>query len=256
MSAPEGKVAVVIPALDEEETIGKVLGAIPAWVDTVVVSDNGSKDATARIAAAHGAVVVHEPRRGYGRACMAGLAALAKAGRGKTPDVVVFLDGDFSDDPEQIDQVAGPALRDEADLVIGSRVMGRCEKGALTLTQRFGNRLSCVLTNMLFGVRYTDLGPFRAVRYGVLDELGVTHPGYGWTIQMQVRAARRRKRIAEVPVSCRRRAGGRSKISRTLRGVAGAGSTILAVIAVEGVRHIIENRAGSVSRPAARRLER
>jgi glycosyltransferase involved in cell wall biosynthesis len=226
------KVAAVIPALNEEKTIGLVLDAIPDWIDRIVLGDNGSTDTTREIAAEHGAEVAREPRRGYGRACMAAVSRLAGS---DAPDVVVFLDGDFSDDPIEMNLLVDPAVHEDRDLVIGSRILGRREKGALSVQQRFGSWLASQLIRALFGVRYTDLGPFRAVKWSSLKMLGMDHPGYGWTVQMQVRAARLGMKIKEVPVSYRRRAGGKSKVSGTIRGVLGASAVILFVIFKEGL---------------------
>jgi glycosyltransferase involved in cell wall biosynthesis len=223
------KIAVVIPALDEERAIGRVVDAIPDWVDDIVVVDNGSKDGTAEIAADRGARVVREPRRGYGAACLSGArSALATDGASR-PRILVFVDGDFSDDPSEMGLLVAPIVDGGADLVIGSRALGCSERRSLTLQQRLGNRLSCALMRFLFGARYTDLG---------------------WTVQMQVRAARHGLRIAEVPVSYRRRAAGRSKVSGTVRGAFGAGSTILWVIFREAADAAFERRApsGALSR--------
>lgn len=217
------RVSVVIPALNEEEAIPKVLDAIPAWVDEVIVVDNGSTDRTGVVSEAHGARVVSEAQRGYGAACLAGIAALQET------DVVVFLDGDFSDHPDEMRGVVDPIVNARADFVIGSRTRGRCERGALTPQARFGNLLACTLVRCLWGVRYTDLGPFRAIRSTALRRLDMQDRGYGWTIEMQVKAARERLRITEVPVSYRRRIG-ESKISGTIRGVIGAGAKILLTI--------------------------
>ena len=217
------RVAVVIPALNEERALPQVLEAIPPWVTQVIVADNGSTDATASLAQRAGATVVHEPKRGYGAACLAGLAALDR------PDVVVFMDGDFSDHPQEMVQLVGPIARDEADLVIGSRVLGSAEPGALTPQQRFGNALACALIRRFFRVRYTDLGPFRAIRYASLIRLNMNDRDFGWTVQMQVRAAKLGLRAIETPVSYRRRIG-KSKISGTLRGVFLAGTKILSTI--------------------------
>ena len=217
-------VKVVIPALDEAASIGRVLADLPAWVDQVVVGDNGSSDATAAVAREAGATVVHEPRRGYGRAC---LAALAEAGE---CDVVVFLDADYSDHPEELDRVVESILDGRADLVIGSRALGRREPGSLTPQQRFGNALACWLIRSIWGQRFTDLGPFRAIRHDALSALRMRDPDYGWTVEMQIKAVRRGLRCREVPVSYRRRIG-RSKVSGTVRGVVGAGTKILGTIA-------------------------
>jgi len=237
--SPTLDVAVVMPALNEARAIGHVLDAIPDWVSRVVVADNGSTDDTAAVARGRGAVVVHEPRRGYGAACLRGLAALAELPADSpfpgTPDVVVFLDADCSDDAGEMGRLVGPIAAGDADLVIGSRVLGRAEPGSLTPPQRFGNALATALLRRLWGVRCTDLGPFRAIRYEHLVRLAMDDLGYGWTVQMQARAAAAGYRVAEVPVSYRRRIG-QSKISGTVRGVVGAGTKILSTIARERLR--------------------
>ena len=229
MSVPS--VAVIIPALDEEEPLGAVLAALPRAggpdgpgfrVREVVVADNGSRDRTAAVARAAGATVVTEPRRGYGSACLAGLAHL----RRDPHDIVAFLDADHSDDPGQLAEILAPILADGAELVIGSRTLGVREPGSLTLVQRFGNRLAATLLRLLFGQRATDLGPFRAIRWRTLESLGMRDRDFGWTVEMQARAARAGLRVVEVPVRYRRRIG-RSKISGTVRGMMGAGWKIL-----------------------------
>jgi glycosyltransferase involved in cell wall biosynthesis len=217
------RIAVIIPALDEERSIGRVVEAAPPWVDDIIVVDNGSQDRTAEVAASSGARVISEPHRGYGAACLAGIAGL------RDPDVVVFLDGDFSDRPEEMGGLVDPIARGEAELVIGSRVLGRREPGALTPQARFGNWLACHLIRLFWGARYTDLGPFRAIRFDALQALAMRDRDYGWTVEMQVRAAQLGHRIQEVPVSYRRRIG-ESKISGSLRGVIGAGTKILYTI--------------------------
>ncbi len=216
-------VAVIIPAFNEEPSIGKVIAAIPEWVDDVIVVDNGSTDSTAEVARDHGARVVPEPQRGYGSACLAGIAAL------DNPDVVVFLDGDFSDHPEEMHLLVDPIASDLADMVIGSRIIGKRAPGALTLQALFGNWLSCMLLRWLWSVSYTDLGPFRAIRHETLKRLAMRDRNYGWTVEMQVKAAQRGVRVCEVPVSYRKRVG-RSKISGTVKGVLGAGTKILSTI--------------------------
>jgi rSAM/selenodomain-associated transferase 2/rSAM/selenodomain-associated transferase 1 len=220
---PASIVKLIIPALNEAQAIGRVLDAIPAWVTEVIVVDNGSNDATAAVARQHGARVVNEPRRGYGMACLAGLRKLGEA------DVVVFLDADFSDDPSEMARLVMPIERDQADLVIGSRTLGGALPGSLTVVQRFGNALSCVLIRILYGVHYSDLGPFRAIRRSCLDRLRMDDRDFGWTVQMQVRAARLRLRTLDQPVSYRPRIG-TSKISGTLRGVVLAGTKIILTI--------------------------
>ncbi len=225
-------IAMVIPALDEAQAIGQVLKSLPTWVDRVIVADNGSTDQTVSIARVHGAEVVHEPRRGYGAACLAGLAAVAA---GTTPDIVVFMDADHSDDPGDLPHLLDPIADDRVDMVIGSRALGEAETRSLSSPQRFGNVLASWLIRRLWGVACTDLGPFRAIRYTTLIRLCMDDLGFGWTVQMQARAAATGCRLTEVPVRYRRRIG-RSKISGTVRGVVGAGTKILATIAREYFR--------------------
>ena len=187
-------IAVIIPALNEERAIASVIGDLPeTWVEQLIVVDNGSTDRTGEIAAELGATVVLVPERGYGRACLAGMAAL------KNPDIVVFLDGDYSDHSDELPQLVAPIAENRADLTIGSRVLGRRERGALTPQARFGNALATVLIRALFGVRFTDLGPFRAIRYQRLLQLDMVDRDYGWTVEMQVKAARRGLRCCEIP---------------------------------------------------------
>lgn len=226
-------VDVVIPALNEASSIGLVLDSLPRPpIRRMVVCDNGSRDGTAEIAGAHGAVVVREPRRGYGSACLRALRALED----DPPDVVLFMDADRSDDPDDTAAVLEPILSGRADLVIGSRVLGIRERGALTPQARAGNWIATRLIAWLYGVRYTDLGPFRAIRYPALAALEMRDPDFGWTVEMQVKAARRGLRAEEVPVRYRRRIG-RSKISGTLSGAAAAGVKILGTIARDVALH-------------------
>ena len=213
-------IAVVIPACDEEQAIGKVLQDIPDIAQQVIVVDNGSGDGTAEVARCLGAHVVVEPRRGYGQACLAGMAHL------DCPDIVVFLDGDYSDYPEDMLAIVRPIIADDADIVIGSRVLGQREKGALLPQARFGNWLATFLIRLLFGVTFTDLGPFRALRYDALMRLEMQDRNFGWTAEMQVKAARLGLRAVEVPVRYRRRIGS-SKITGTLSGTLRAGCKIL-----------------------------
>ncbi|MGC8625007.1 MAG: glycosyltransferase family 2 protein, partial [Phycisphaerae bacterium] len=222
------KVAVIIPALNEEQSIGQVVAAIPTGVWRVIVADNGSTDATAERARRAGATVVGELCRGYGAACQAGITAAAGA------DILVFMDADGADDPSEMEAIVTPLVLGQADLVIGSRVLGRHQAGALTVAQRFGNRLACVLMRWLWGASFTDLGPFRAISTEAMKRLDMDDPRYGWTIQMQIRALRRKLRCQEIPVSYRRRIGV-SKISGTIQGVIGAGMGILGTIAKEAL---------------------
>jgi len=220
-------VAVVIPARDEAATLAGVLAAIPRdAVDRVVVVDNGSADRTAEVARAAAVAVVAEERRGYGAACLAGLAHL----RAHPPQAVAFLDADGSDDPAELPRLLAPLLEGRADLVVGSRVRS-AEAGSLTPAQRLGNRIAVFLIRWLFGVRFTDLGPFRAVRWQTLEALGMRDRDYGWTVEMQARAACARVRCLEIPVRHRRRIAGRSKVAGTIRGSVGAGWKILLTIA-------------------------
>jgi glycosyltransferase involved in cell wall biosynthesis len=192
----------------------------------IVVVDNGSRDATASIALATGADVVSEPLAGYGQACLSGIAALRSA----PPDAVAFLDADNSDDPGELPVLLAPLLQDAADLVIGSRVLGTREAGAFTPVQEFGNFLASRLLRSFFGMRATDLGPFRIILWPALESLGMRDRDYGWTVEMQARAARAGLRVREVPVSYRRRRHGRSKIAGTLTGSTRAGWKILATL--------------------------
>lgn len=219
---------VIIPALNEQESIGQVIASIPPWVARVIVVDNSSTDATAQRARQAGAVVITEPRRGYGQACLSGCAAAADA------DIVVFLDGDLSDYPERMEQLVRPIIEDRADFVLGSRTRGSCQKGALLPQQRFGGWLACLLIRWLWRYGYTDLGPFRAIRRTSLTRLNMDDRNFGWTVQMQIRAVLANLRIMEIPLDYRRRIG-RSKISGTLRGVFAAGTKILYTIACERI---------------------
>jgi glycosyltransferase involved in cell wall biosynthesis len=215
--------AVILPALNEEECIGKVLDELRAFplVEAIVV-DNGSTDRTAEFARMHGASVIHEPRRGYGQACLAGIAALRDS-----TEFVVFMDADGSADPAELPNLLSILRSGEADLVLGSRVLGTREPGALPPHQAWGNKLAVLLLRLFHGVRCTDLGPFRAIRRDALAKLDMRDTNFGWTIEMQIKANRRGLRVVETPVSSRRRRKGRSKISGTLRGTVLAGSKIL-----------------------------
>ena len=227
------RIAVIIPALDEEQAIGRVIAGIPRRpASEVIVVDNGSRDRTADVALRGGARVVREPRKGYGQACLAGIAAASEA------DVYVFLDGDGSDHPEQLPELVGPIVAGEADMVIGSRSLGRRAPGAHPWHAILGTRLCVWLMNTLVGTRATDLGPFRAIRATALRGLEMTDRNFGWTVEMQVKAARHGLRVLEVPVDYRPRIG-RSKVSGTLGGSLRAGAKILGVIA----RHAL-GRAG------------
>jgi glycosyltransferase involved in cell wall biosynthesis len=217
---------VVIPAFNEEAALPRVLAAVPReTAEAVIVVDNGSADGTAAAARRAGALVVAEPRRGYGRACLAGIAAAAAL----RPEALVFLDADHSDVPEEMPRLVAPIASGAFDLVIGSRVLGSREPGALLPQARAGNLLAVHLIRWLYGWRYTDLGPFRAIRWDSLVALGMRDTGFGWTVEMQVRAVLQGLRITEVPVSYRRRVG-TSKITGTVRGTVLAGRAILGTI--------------------------
>lgn len=224
-------VAVVIPAWNEEASIGRVIDGLPQrWHRRVVVADNNSTDYTAVVARKFGATVVPAPRQGYGSACLAALAEVAK----NPPAVVAFIDADFSDHPDQLGEVVGPILSGHADFVIASRMLEKQPKGALLPQAVWGNRLACGLMRLLFGVRYTDLGPFRAIAWDKLEAIGMTDPNFGWTVEMQIKAARAKLRIVEVPAKYRPRVGV-SKITGTVRGTVRAGYKILWTIFRYGV---------------------
>jgi glycosyltransferase involved in cell wall biosynthesis len=221
------RISVIIPALNEEEPIAAVVRDCFATglPDEVIVVDNGSTDRTAERARGAGAKVVAEPEPGYGRACAAGLRALS-------PDceIVVFLDGDGSDCPEFMSRLVEPVIRGEQDFVIGSRTRGKREPGSMNFQQVFAGRIAGFLLRLLYGVRYSDMCPFRAIRRGALERLGMKETTYGWNLEMQMRAARARLRVLEVPVDHRCRTGGESKVSGTLRGTFVAGTRIIATL--------------------------
>jgi len=222
------EIVIIIPALNEERAIGKVLAHIPGNIASeVVVVDNNSSDATADVARNFGATVVHESRKGYGFACLKGIEYIMS--RAKKPDVVVFLDADYSDCPEEINNLIQPIIKQDYDMVIGSRLLGKRQKGAMPWHQVLGNRLASMLINALYGVHYTDLGPFRAVKLDKLLKLDMKEHRYGWTAEMQAKAAKQRLRCFEVPVTYRARIG-TSKISGTVKGTVCAGYGILATL--------------------------
>ena len=214
------KIAVVIPAFNEVAAIGNVIDGIPDWVDRIVVADNASRDGTGDKARHHGASVVHEPQPGYGAACLRGIAA--------TPDhdIIVFMDGDYSDRGSEMHLLVDPIARDHADMVIGSRTLGLAEAGSLTPQQRWGNWLACSLIRRFWGVSYTDLGPYRAISAKSLTDIHMQDRAFGWTVEMQLKAILYGLRWREAPVSYFNRIGV-SKISGTVRGTVLAGHAII-----------------------------
>jgi glycosyltransferase involved in cell wall biosynthesis len=222
-------VAVIIPVFNERESLPLVVADIPRdVVGEIVVVDNGSTDDTRLVASGLPVRLVREERRGYGSACLAGISALVAS----PPEILVFLDGDYSDHPEELPRLT-EAIAAGADLAIGSRMLGRREPGALLPQARFGNALACFLIRVISGHRYTDLGPFRAIRWEALRSLGMEDRDFGWTVEMQVKALKKGLRVIEVPVSYRRRVGV-SKITGTLAGTLAAGRKILWTIARYG----------------------
>lgn len=217
------KIAVVIPAFDEAGAIGKVIDGVPDWIDRTIVADNASQDGTAGIAEAHGAHVVHEPQPGYGAACLRGIAAATGH------DIIVFMDGDYSDRGSEMHLLVDPIADDLADMVIGSRTLGAAEAGSLTPQQRWGNWLACSLIQLFWGARYTDLGPYRAISADSLRSIDMRDRAFGWTVEMQLKAIQHDLRWREVPVSYFNRIGV-SKISGTVRGTILAGHAIIGTI--------------------------
>ncbi len=218
------RISVIIPAYNEEKSLAHVLNDLPRdRLHQVIVVDNRSTDRTAEVARENGATVVHERHRGYGRACLTGMAAL------DAPDIVVFLDGDYSDYPEEISQLVEPILKGEADFVVGSRMLLAESRQALLPQARYGNQLAVFLIRLFFGHRFTDLGPFRAIRYESLQAIGMHDKDFGWTVEMQIKAVQNGLRIREVPVRYRIRIGV-SKITGTVSGTLKAGTKIIYTI--------------------------
>lgn len=218
-------VDVIIPAYNEESSIGHVLQDIPMdCVREVIVCNNGSTDSTASVASAAGATVVDQPLPGYGHACLKGIEYVRN--KTITPDIIVFLDGDYSDYPEELPDIIQPILKADMDLVIGSRALGNLEKGSMTPQQVFGNWLATNLIKMIYKYEFTDLGPFRAITWDKLVALDMQDTNYGWTVEMQVKAAKHKYKCKEIPVNYRKRIG-KSKVSGTIKGTILAGHKIL-----------------------------
>lgn len=218
-------VDVIIPAFNEEESIGKVIGHLPAELTRkIIVANNGSTDNTKKVALESGATVVDQTQKGYGNACLKAMEYINNLPT--HPDILVFIDGDFSDYPEQLSHVILPITNDEYDMVIGSRVLGKREKGALLPQQRLGNAIACSLIKLFYGYSFTDLGPFRAIRYQKLLQLDMQDRNFGWTVEMQIKAAKQRLKCTEVAVDYRKRIG-QSKVSGTFTGSIKAGYKIL-----------------------------
>ena len=217
-------IKVIIPAFNEEKSIAKVIADIPDFVEEIVVVNNNSTDQTALVAAKAGATVLTEKSKGYGYACLKGINYLSQ--KEKTPDILVFLDGDFSDFPQELTKVIQPIKNNNADFVVGARVKELRESGSLTPQQVFGNWLACFLMKILYKSSFTDLGPFRAIRWSTLEKLQMSDKTYGWTIEMQLKVLRQKIAYQEVPVSYKKRIGV-SKVSGTVKGTIFAGMKIM-----------------------------
>ncbi|MEM1326587.1 MAG: glycosyltransferase family 2 protein [Bacteroidota bacterium] len=218
---------VIIPAYNEERSIGNVIRDIPKdWVRHILVCNNASTDKTAAVAKAAGAIVLDQPLKGYGNACLKGIEYLSALPKLEQPDIVVFLDGDYSDYPQELPNVVRPILEQNMDMVIGSRALGDLESGAMQPQQIFGNWLATNLIKIIYNYHFTDLGPFRAIRWESLQALQMADKDFGWTVEMQVKAAKQKLRCTEVPVNYRKRIGV-SKVSGTVKGTFMAGYKIL-----------------------------
>jgi glycosyltransferase involved in cell wall biosynthesis len=220
-------IVVIIPAYNEEKSISKVVNEIPDIVSEIIVVDNNSSDNTSKVAAAAGATVLVQPLPGYGNTCLKGIEYIKS--KNISPDIVVFIDGDYSDYPAQLPEVIKPIIENDFDLVIGSRALGKKEKNSMTVQQLVGNKLAAFLLKLFYKVHYTDLGPFRAVKYDALIKINMQDKNFGWTVEMQLKAAKLKMKICEVPVNYRQRIG-ISKISGTLKGTIMAGYKIITTI--------------------------
>lgn len=222
------KVVVIIPAFNEEQSVGRVLRDIPTGlVQEVIVVNNNSTDETARHARMAGATVLDEPHQGYGRACLKGMQYVSTLPA--LPDIIVFLDADYSDFPEEMPKLLQPVMEEDFDLVVGARASGNRERGSMTPQQILGNWIATKLLKLIYRVHFTDLGPFRAIKYEKLLALNMTDKSYGWTIEMQIKAAKMRLKTTEIPVRYRVRIG-QSKVSGTLKGTLMAGYKIITTI--------------------------
>ncbi len=225
MDKSQAIIDVIIPAYNEESSIGKVIADLPKDIlRHIIVCDNASTDHTAKVAANHGAVVVPAPQKGYGSACLQGVAYIKSLDQ--SPDIVVFIDGDYSDYPTQLPEVLQPIFVQDMDMVIGSRAMGNMEAGAMMPQQIFGNWLATNLIKLIYNYQFTDLGPFRAIKWDKLVEIDMQDEDFGWTVEMQVKAAKYKMKTTEVPVKYRKRIG-KSKVSGTIKGTLLAGHKIL-----------------------------
>jgi glycosyltransferase involved in cell wall biosynthesis len=228
MSERNHRISVIIPAFNEENSVGKVIADLPKnLLEEVIVVNNNSDDSTSEMAIKAGAIVLNEPIAGYGRACLKGINYLKE--KELPPDIVVFLDADYSDYPEQLMQVVDPIMNQGFDMVIGSRELGNREKGSMTFPQIFGNKLATSLIRLIYREQFTDLGPFRAIRFPALLELNMKDLNYGWTVEMQIKAAKKKLKSTEVPVDYRKRIGF-SKVSGTFKGAFLAGVKIITTI--------------------------
>jgi glycosyltransferase involved in cell wall biosynthesis len=225
MNSDQAIIDVIIPVFNEEDSIGRVIADIPTGiVRDIIVCNNASTDKTGLVALNKGATVVNQPERGYGNACLKGLEHIER--KQVKPDIVVFLDGDYSDYPSEMIDIVNPIITENVDLVIGSRALGEMEKGAMMPQQIFGNWLAITLIKLFFDYEFSDLGPFRAIKYSALQKINMVDKNFGWTVEMQVKAAKEKLIIREIPVSYRKRIG-ESKVSGTVKGTILAGYKIL-----------------------------